>query len=96
MESLQIPDAAEGKTNESGLSPRVLVDLQRFIALGKLPDPSAEKVDGENPVDMAQLNDFKITVTLAASTRVNLLFRQPSPLRIWAGRGEDVGPTGLL
>lgn len=93
VESLQIEDATEGKTNESGLSPRVLVDLQRFLALGKLPEPSADKADGDSPMDVAQLNDFKTTVTLATSTRVNLLFRQPSQIRMRAGSGEGVGPA---
>ena len=64
------------------MAPRVLNDLQRFIAFGLVPDLDANgDIQFEAVPSQEELLNFKTTVALAASARVNLLCRPPGTLR---------------
>ena len=74
--------AADGdNTNCSGLVPRLLVDLQKFMACGKVSIDDQSMPDQGLLSDPAKVNELKMVVTLPASARVNLLFRAPGAIR---------------
>ncbi|CAE7038253.1 RE1 [Symbiodinium sp. CCMP2592] len=76
--------------NCSGLVPRLLVDLQKFIACGKVSMDDQSMPDQGLLADPSKVNELKMVVTLPASPRVNLLFRAPGAIRTMWQRVLDI------
>ena len=72
-------DVAEGHSsfNPTGMSQRLLVDLQRFLACGKIAGQDPEELVAETSL----IRDLKEVALLPVSARVSLMFRSAGMLR---------------
>ena len=67
----------DGLYNKTGLSQRVLADLQRFLACAQVDKKSMEEL----VADPALLRDLKEAAGIIPTARINLMFRNAGPLR---------------